>query len=146
MCGFSKKFYSERNYDVLKSKSPCILLNNNTKFNINEKHPKTENPTPSFREASLLPQFIKESPIKSKMEWTEWKITLWKWHTFWMAPCLFCYFIVILFYIERKRFLLRNLGTILPFKSNLWGKFHCFNAIDGSIKMLINSGVFKNVN
>ena len=57
-----------------------------------------------------------------------------KWHTFWMAPCLICYSIVILFYIERKWLLIRNLATILPLKSKLSGKLQCFNAIDGSIK------------
>ena len=31
---------------------------------------------------------------------------------------------------------MRNLSTILPFKSRLSGKFQRFNAIDGSIEML----------
>ena len=36
---------SERSYDVLKSKSPCILLNKNVNFNKNETKSKMENPT-----------------------------------------------------------------------------------------------------
>ena len=52
-----------------------------------------------------------------------------------MVPCLM-YFIAILFYIERKWLLMRNLATLLPLKSKLPGKFERFNAIDGSIKML----------
>ena len=59
-----------------------------------------------------------------------------KWHTFWMVPYLICYFFVILFYIERKWLLMRNLVTILPLKSKLSEKFQHFNAIDRSIKML----------
>ena len=31
---------------------------------------------------------------------------------------------------------MRNLTTILPMKSKLYGKFQRFNAIDGSIEML----------
>ena len=64
-----------------------------------------------------------------------------KWHTFWMAPCLICYFIVILFYIERKWLLMRNLATILPLKSKLSGKFQPFNAIVGSIAMIRNGWI-----
>ena len=59
-----------------------------------------------------------------------------KWHTFWMALCLICYFIVILFYIRRKWLLMRNLATILPLKSKLPGKLQHFNAIAGSAEML----------
>ena len=43
-----------------------------------------------------------------------------------MAPCLICYFIVILFYIERKWLLMRNLATVLPLKSKLSGKLQRF--------------------
>ena len=75
-----------------------------------------------------------------------WKMPLCNWHTFWMAPCLICYFIVILFYIERKWLLLRNLARILPLKSKLSGKFQCFNAIDGGIKILKKSWIYKNFN
>ena len=53
-----------------------------------------------------------------------------------MAPCLICDFIVTLFYIERKWLLMRNLARILPSKSKMSGKFHCFNAIYRSMKIL----------
>ena len=43
-------FHFERNYDVFKSKSPCILLNKNIDFNKNETESKMENLTHSFRE------------------------------------------------------------------------------------------------
>ena len=59
-------FKFKRNYDVLKSKSSCILLNKNINFNNNETESKTEKPTHSFRETNLVPQLIKESQIKSK--------------------------------------------------------------------------------
>ena len=68
-----------------------------------------------------------------------------KWHTFWMAPCLISYFIVISFCIERKRFLMRNLATILPLKPKLSGKFQRFNAIDGSIKLLKKSWISEKI-
>ena len=55
------------------------------------------------------------------------------------GPCLMCYFIVILFYIERKRLFMRTLAAILPLKSKLPGKCQHFHAIDGSIKMMKNS-------
>ena len=64
-----------------------------------------------------------------------WKIPLCNWHTFWMPPCLICYFIAI-FYIERKWLLMRNLARILSLKPKLSGNFQYFNVIDGSIKML----------
>ena len=34
-----------------------------------------------------------------------------KWHTVSMVPCLICYFVAILFDIERKWFLMRSLTT-----------------------------------
>ena len=45
-------FNFERNYDVLMSKSPCILMKKNTNFNKNEREFKMENPTRSFRETN----------------------------------------------------------------------------------------------
>ena len=51
------------------------------------------------------------------------KMLLCKWHTFWMAPWLIYCFIAILFYIERKWLLMRNLATALPLKPKLSGKF-----------------------
>ena len=61
-------------------------------------------------------------------------MSLCKWQMFWMATCLICYFIVILFYIERKWLLMRNLATILLFKSKLSVNLQRFDAIDGSIE------------
>ena len=46
-------FNFERNYDVLKSKSPCILLNKYMNFNKNETESKMENATRSFRETCV---------------------------------------------------------------------------------------------
>ena len=78
--------------------------------------------------------------------WREWKMPLCKLHTFWMAAWLICCFIVMFFYIERKWLLMRNIATILPLKSKFSGKFQCFSAIDGSIEMLKNSWISKNLN
>ena len=50
-----------------------------------------------------------------------------------MDLCSICYFVVILFYIERKWLLMRNLARILPLKSKLSGKFQRFSAIDGEL-------------
>ena len=73
MCGFSN-FNFEKNYDVLKSKSPCILLNKNINFNKNETESKMENPAHRFRETNLVLQFILESQIKSKtVSWSSRK-------------------------------------------------------------------------
>ena len=49
---------------TLKSKSWCILLNKNIKFNTNGKKSKMENPTHSFRGTNLVLQLVKESQIK----------------------------------------------------------------------------------
>ena len=51
-------FNFERNYDVLESKSLCILLNKNVNINKNETESKIENPTHSFRETNLVLQLI----------------------------------------------------------------------------------------
>ena len=68
-------FDFKRNYDVLKSKSPCILLNKNINFNKNETESKMESPTHSFRETNLVLQLRSESQIKSKtrMSWSQRK-------------------------------------------------------------------------
>ena len=67
-------FNFERNYDVLKSKSSCILLNTNI-FVKNETESKMENSTHSFKEVNLVLQFIEESQIRSKavMSLSSWK-------------------------------------------------------------------------
>ena len=51
-------FNFERNYDVLKSKSPCILLNKNINFDKNEAELKMENPTNILRVMNLVLQLI----------------------------------------------------------------------------------------
>ena len=53
-----------------------------------------------------------------------------------------CHF--ILYYIERKWFLMINLATILPLMSKLFWKFQRLIATDGSIEMLKNSWISKN--
>ena len=62
-------FDFEINYDVLKSKSPCLLLNKNTNFNKNETELKMENSTHIFRDE---PCVSAHQRIKSK---TELKLT-----------------------------------------------------------------------
>ena len=59
-------FNFERNYAVLKSKSPCLLLNKNANFNKNETKSVMENGTHSFRETNLVLQLIEESQIKKE--------------------------------------------------------------------------------
>ena len=59
-----------------------------------------------------------------------------------MTPC----FIVMLFYIERKWPIMRNLTTVLPLKPKLSGQFQGFNAVDGSIEMLKSGWISKNLN
>ena len=51
-------FKSERNFVVLKSKSPCVLLNKSIRFNKNEMESKMENPTHGFRETNFVLQLI----------------------------------------------------------------------------------------
>ena len=72
-------------------------------------------------------------------------MSLCKWHTFCMAPWLICCLFVTLLYIERKWLLMRNLATVLPLKSKLSGKFQRFNAVNGSMEMLISSWISKKI-
>ena len=51
-------FHFERNYDVLRSKNPCILLSKNINFNKNKTESKMENPADSFREMNLVFQLV----------------------------------------------------------------------------------------
>ena len=46
-------FNFQRDYDVLKTKSPCILLNKIINFNKNKTELKMENPTHIFREINF---------------------------------------------------------------------------------------------
>ena len=50
--------YFESNYDVLKSKNACFLLNKNINFSKNEKESKMENPTQGFREMNIVLQLV----------------------------------------------------------------------------------------
>ena len=61
-------FNFKRNYDVLKSKSTCILLNKNTNFNKNETESKRKNPTYAFRQRNLSLQLIQRSQMKSRTD------------------------------------------------------------------------------
>ena len=65
----------EMNYDVLKSKGPCILLNKHINFNKNETESKMENPTQGLSGTILVLQLIWEWQIKGKtvMSWSSRK-------------------------------------------------------------------------
>ena len=51
-------FYFYRNYDALKSMSPCILLNKDISFKKSETESKLENRAHNFRETNLVLQII----------------------------------------------------------------------------------------
>ena len=59
-------FNFERNYDVLKPKSPCFLLKQKYRLVKDETESKMKNPTHSFRKMNLVLQLVKELRIKSK--------------------------------------------------------------------------------
>ena len=59
-------FYFERNYDILKSKSPWFLLNKNMNLSKNETESKMENPIHAFREMDFALQLIQQLRVKSK--------------------------------------------------------------------------------
>ena len=61
-------FNFERNYDLLKSKNPCFLLKKYINLNKKKTESKMENPIHSFREISLLHEFMQESQIEIKTE------------------------------------------------------------------------------
>ena len=71
--------YFERNYDILKSKRLCFLLDKNIKFNKNETRSKMENSTHTFREINcfqLCFSLYKNCELKVKLWWVgarEWK-------------------------------------------------------------------------
>ena len=63
-------FDFERNYDVLNSKGPCILLNKNINLNKIETESKIENPTRSFLERrTLCFSSYKNRKLKVKLWW-----------------------------------------------------------------------------
>ena len=59
-------FDFERNYVVLKSKSPCFLLNKKGNLIKNETRSKMQNSKYSFMEMNFVLQFILKSQFKSK--------------------------------------------------------------------------------
>ena len=65
--GFFIVLTLKKNYDVLKSKTPCIFLNKNINFNKNERKLKMEKPTQIFIETNLVLQLIYQPQIKSKL-------------------------------------------------------------------------------
>ena len=61
VCGFSNFFFFfhfERNYYVLKRKSPWFLLSKNISFNKNETELKIKTPTHSFKETNFVLKLI----------------------------------------------------------------------------------------
>ena len=60
---------SERNYDVLKSKTPSFLLNKNINFNKNGSESKLENPIQSFRETILSFSSYKVCELEVRLRW-----------------------------------------------------------------------------
>ena len=62
-------FNFEKNYDVLKSKTPCILLNKNINFNKNETESRMKNPTHSFKRRTLCFSSYKNRKLKVKLWW-----------------------------------------------------------------------------
>ena len=62
-------FNFEKNWDVLKSKSPCILLNKNINFTKNESESKIENPTHSFKGRICCFSAYKNCKLKVKLWW-----------------------------------------------------------------------------
>ena len=58
MSGFSIILDFEKSYGVLKSESPCTLLNKSINLNRNETESKMENPTHSFKKTNLVLQLI----------------------------------------------------------------------------------------
>ena len=63
-------FNFKRNYDVLKSNSPCVLLNKNIYFTKNETKSKMENPTHSLERRTLYFSWYKNHRLKLKLWWT----------------------------------------------------------------------------
>ena len=63
-------FNFERNYEVLKSKSPCILINKNINFNKNEPESKMENtPLTVLERPTLRFSSYKNRKLKAKLSW-----------------------------------------------------------------------------
>ena len=107
---------------VLKSNSPCILLNKNINFNKKETESKMENPTHSFRETSLVFQLIKESQIKSK--------TVISWSSRKKKEGIFCtvYFVRREFFFLRIKFL-RSFFCVLSHALCIEYTFRLYNIL-----------------
>ena len=60
-------FNFERNYDVSKSKSPCIFLNKNINFNKNETRSKMKIPQTVLERRTLCFSSYKNRKLKSKL-------------------------------------------------------------------------------
>ena len=58
-------------YEVLKSKSPCFMLNKNVNFNKNKTEYKLEDLTYACRDTNLLLQLILELRIKNEIDQLE---------------------------------------------------------------------------
>ena len=71
LCWIFYYFNIERNYDVLKSKSSCILLNKNINFNKIETESKKENPIHSLKETNVRFVSYKDRKFKVKL-WQVW--------------------------------------------------------------------------
>ena len=119
-------FNFERNYDVSKSRSPCILLNKNINFNKNEAESKTENPKHSFRETNFVLQFIWASYIKSRivMSWSSRKKK-----TAFFVPFIFSegnFFLTFVFYLSvyRTKYTFR-IYILLHLKNHHFINFCC---------------------
>ena len=65
-------FNFERLYEVLKSKSPCILLDKNTNFSKNETESEMESPINNFRETNLYFRSYNNRKLKVKLWWVGW--------------------------------------------------------------------------
>ena len=67
-------FNFERNYDVFKSKNPCILLNKNIKSNKNKQELKMENPHTVLERLTLCFSWYKNRQLKKTvMKWSPQK-------------------------------------------------------------------------
>ena len=67
-------FNFERNYDVFKSKNPCILLNKNIKSNKNKQELKMDNPHTVLERLTLCFSWYKNRQLKKTvMKWSPQK-------------------------------------------------------------------------
>ena len=88
-------FNFERNYNVLRSKSPCILMNKNINFSKNETESKMEYPTHSFRETLCFSSY-KNRKLKVNLWWVGARQRK-------KRTCLFCpkeIFLTFVFYLN----------------------------------------------